>query len=135
MMSCKAGRAKTVRLLIDTHAFLWWAAGNQRLPEGARDAIASEDNEVLLSAASVWEIATKVRLGKLPSPGDVVALMKQGQIEGLPITLDHAGAAGRLPGPHKDPFDRMLVAQAIADGLQIVSNEVAFDTYGVQRIW
>jgi PIN domain nuclease of toxin-antitoxin system len=92
-----------------------------------------------VSAASAWEIATKVRLGKLDDPQGVtdslgVHLRTQGFRE-LPITLEHGRRAGKLPGPHKDPFDRMLIAQAQSEGLAIVSNDKAFDPYGIQRLW
>ena len=128
-----------MRLLLDTHAFLWWLAGDEALSAAARMAIADEGNVVLVSAASAWEIATKHRIGKLPNVAAIVvdldqALVDQGFV-GLPITLRHAQVAGGLAGPHRDPFDRMLVAQAMVDRLVLVSNEVVFDGYGVARVW
>ncbi len=128
-----------MRILLDTHAFLWWLAGNPRLVETARQAIAADENDILVSAASAWEIATKHRLGKLPE-ADALAGDVRGGIAGqgfdeLPITVADAERAGRLPGPHRDPFDRMLIAQALARDLAIVSNEEAFDRYGVRRLW
>ena len=128
-----------VRLLLDTHAFIWWIAGSQRLPHLARLAIADEANEKFVSAASAWEITTKHRLGKFPGASEV-ALDVAGAITGegfeeLAITVDGAARAGALPGPHRDPFDRMLIAQALSGNLVLVSNESLFDTYGVRRLW
>ncbi|HEX3575738.1 MAG TPA: type II toxin-antitoxin system VapC family toxin [Rhodopila sp.] len=126
-------------LLLDTHAFLWWIAGDAALSMPARTAIADTNNAVFLSAASAWEIATKVRIGKLPGAAAIVAnlagvLADQGFV-GLPISFAHGQAAGALPGPHKDPFDRMLIVQAMLDGMVLVSNQQHFDAYGVRRFW
>lgn len=126
-------------LLLDTHALLWWLAGDRRLSKAARAAISDESNEVFVSAASAWEIATKSRLGKLPVPalagaGMMRAITAQGFSE-LSITIAHADRAGSLPGEHRDPFDRMLIAQAQAEAIPIVSNESVFDGFGVARIW
>ena len=128
-----------MQLLLDTHALLWWLAGDEALSTPARTAIADAENAVFVSAASVWEITTKYRLGKLPGLVAVVsdlsgAVADQGFI-GLPISLRHGQLAGALPGPHRDPFDRMLLAQAILDNLVLVSNERPFDAYGVGRLW
>ena len=128
-----------MRLLLDTHAFLWWLAGSRRLSANARAAIEDDANDVLVGAATAWEIATKQRLGKLPQAGLVArdvpgAIAGQG-FEELPITVDDAQRAGQLPGPHRDPFDRMLIAQAVVHGLAIVSIEAVFDDYGVNRLW
>ncbi len=128
-----------MRLLLDTHAFLWWLAGDEALSPAARAAIADEANGVFVSAASAWEIATKHRIGKLPGVAAVVAdldgaIADQG-FEGLPIGVRHGQAAGVLPGPHRDPFDRMLIAQAMLENLVLVSNEQPFDAYGVARLW
>ncbi len=128
-----------MRLLLDTHSFLWWLAGDQGLSAPARSAIADDDNAIFVSAASAWEIATKHRNGKLPGVAAIVAdldgaIAGQG-FAGLPISLRHGQAAGALPGPHRDPFDRMLIAQAINDNLVLISNEVLFDAYGVARLW
>jgi len=126
-------------LLLDTHAFLWWLAGDEALSPEARKAIADEDNTIFVSAASAWEIATKHRIGKLPGAASIVIdmdriLAEQG-FDGLSISLRHAQAAGALPGPHRDPFDRMLIAQAMLEDLILVSNEEPFDAYGVKRLW
>jgi PIN domain nuclease of toxin-antitoxin system len=128
-----------MRLLLDTQAFLWWLAGDEALSPAARAAIADEANGVFVSAASAWEIATKHRIGKLPGVAAVIAdldgaIADQG-FEGLPIGVRHGQAAGALPGPHRDPFDRMLIAQAMLENLVLVSNEQPFDAYGVARLW
>jgi PIN domain nuclease of toxin-antitoxin system len=127
------------RLLLDTHAFFWWVAGDERLSVGAREAIGEESDPIFVSAASVWEIATKHRLGKLPGAsaivGDLAGAIEGQGFVGLPITIRHGQAAGALPGPHRDPFDRMLIAQAMLDDLVLISNERAFDAYGVRRLW
>ena len=128
-----------MRLLLDTHAFIWWLAGSERLPQSACRAIVDEANEKLVSAASAWEIITKHRLGKLPS-AEAVALDVAGAIasqgfDELAITVDDAARAGSLPGLHRDPFDRMLIAQALVGNLVLVSNEPLFDQYGVRRLW
>ncbi len=128
-----------MNLLLDTHAFLWWLSGDESLSAAARTAIADEGNSIFVSAASAWEIATKHRIGKLSGVAAVVididlAIADQGFI-GLPIGVRHAQIAGNLPGPHRDPFDRMLIAQAMLENLVLVSNERPFDTYGVARLW
>ncbi len=105
----------------------------------ARAAIGDTNNTVFVSAASAWEIATKFRIGKLPGAASIAAnlvgiLASQGFV-GLPISFKHGQAAGALPGPHNDPFDRMLIAQAMLDEMALVSNEQRFDAYGVRRLW
>ncbi len=124
--------------LLDTHALLWWLSDDPALTKVARKTIAETRNVIFVSAASAWEIATKVRLGKLPTAADLAAdfaghLQREG-FQILAISGDHAIRAGLLPGPHKDPFDRMLIAQAQAESMPIVSNETLFDTYGVRRL-
>ena len=128
-----------MRLLLDTHSPLWWLAGDAALSAPARAAIAEGDNEVFVSAASAWEIGTKHRIGKLPGVGPLVAafgatIADQG-FQPLPITLRHGQLAGTLPGPHRDPFDRMLIAQTMLEDFLLVSNETLFDAYGVKRLW
>jgi len=128
-----------VRLLLDTHALLWWLDGDRSLTRRARTAITDEDNVILVSAASAWEITAKARLGKLPGAdavaADVVGSVASQRFSSLGITMLHAQRAGRLPGAHRDPFDRMLIAQAQLEDLMLVSNESAFDAYGVSRLW
>ncbi len=127
------------RLLLDTHAFLWWLADSDRLSCAARDAITDESNDIVVSAASAWEIATRFRIGKLPGC-EVIALdvaghiARQGFAE-LEIGIADAERAGRLPGPHRDPFDRVLAAQALVRDLPVVSVDPVFDGFGVRRVW
>jgi PIN domain nuclease of toxin-antitoxin system len=128
-----------MQLLLDTHTFLWWLAGDEALSAAARTAIAGEGNTIFVSAASAWEIAAKHRIGKLPNVAAIVTDLDQEAVDqgfvGLPISLRHAQVAASLPGPHRDPFDRMLIAQAMLEKLVIVSNEQPFDAYGVARLW
>ena len=128
-----------MRLLIDTHALLWWLNDEPSLSPAARKAMAESSNVLLVSAASAWEIATKVRLGKLPTAEELAAdfqgfMLREG-FTILDITANHATRAGLLPGPHKDPFDRMLISQAQAENVPIVTNERTFEAYGVRRVW
>ncbi len=112
---------------------------DRHLSKSAYALIKNKKNISLVSAASAWEIATKVRLGKLPAAAglvqDFVADLEREQIEILTVTAEHGIRAGLLPGPHKDPFDRMLIAQALAENIPIVSNDRALDGYGVRRLW
>jgi len=128
-----------LRILLDTHALLWWFSDDLSLTQTARKHIGDARNEVLISAATAWEIATKVRLGRLPTGIDLaaefMAYLNQAGFQVLEITADHGIRAGSLPGPHKDPFDRMLIAQAQAEHLAIVSADLIFDEYGVRRLW
>jgi PIN domain nuclease of toxin-antitoxin system len=128
-----------LRALLDTHGLLWWLSDDPSLPRAARKFIAETKNTLIVSAASAWEIAIKVRLGKLPTATDLAAdfsgLIQREGFELLAISAEHAIRAGLLPGPHKDPFDRMLIAQAQAQNMPIVSNEATFESYGVRRVW
>lgn len=128
-----------MQALLDTHAFLWWVTDSRRLSETAHRSISDEANEVLVSAASAWEITTKHRLGKLPG-ADLIAADVTGAIANqgfgeLTVNVEAAARAGALPGPHRDPFDRMLIAQALARNLILISIEPLFDRYGVRRLW
>jgi PIN domain nuclease of toxin-antitoxin system len=128
-----------LRLLLDTHTLLWWLGGSASLPSSARKVISDKSNEILVSAVSAWEIATKVRLGRLPDAVDLtqdfVGYINREGFQELPISIEHATRAGLLPGFHKDPFDRMLVGQSLAENVSIVSNDDKFDAYHVQRLW
>ena len=128
-----------MRVLLDTHALIWWLAGDAQLSAAARAAIEDDANEVFVSAASAWEISTKHRLGKLPLVGplavDFAREMREQGFTALPITLEHGQVAGALPGDHRDPFDRMLVAQAREEKMGLISNEAVFDRFEVTRIW
>ena len=128
-----------MRLLLDTHALIWWLAADNTLPSAARTAIADPTNEVFVSAASAWEIATKHRIGKLPEAGllaaDVAGFVAAQGFNELPVSIRHGQIAGALPRIHKDPFDRMLVAQAIITDMAIVSGDEILSAYGVARLW
>jgi PIN domain nuclease of toxin-antitoxin system len=124
---------------LDTHTLLWWVSDDPALTRRARAFISRTENVGIVSAASAWEIATKLRLGKLPSAAEFAAdfagYLERERFDLLSISAEHAIRAGLLPGPQKDPFDRMLVAQAQAESLPVISNDVGFDHYGVRRIW
>ena len=119
-----------MRLLLDTHALLWWLA-DEGLTTQARDAIADPANVVVVSAASAWEISIKKALGKLVAPDDLEQQVQAGGFLPLPISIAHGVAAGQLARHHEDPFDRMLIAQAHAEGLTIVTRDKRFSEYGV----
>jgi PIN domain nuclease of toxin-antitoxin system len=128
-----------VRLLLDTHTFLWFIGGDEHLPQVARDMIADIGNEVLLSVASLWEIAIKASLGKLTLGKPFEQLIPEqlilSQIEVLPIGLDDLSEVVKLPFHHRDPFDRLIIAQAVKKGLPIVCKDPEFANYPVQLIW
>ena len=130
---------KASRFLLDTHALSWWLFNDTRLSCAAFAIIQAPDNRILVSSASGWEIATKHRLGKLPHAGeaarDLPSLLRRSRMDVLPITMEHALAAGALPGPHRDPFDRMLIAQGRIEGLPIVTTDPAFKQYPVTLVW
>jgi PIN domain nuclease of toxin-antitoxin system len=123
-----------VRLLLDTHAFLWWRANDRRLPRRARAAIANAD-VVFVSAATAWEAAIKAALGRLRYPGTIEKGVEASGFEKLPISLEHAERAACLPQHHDDPFDRMLVAQAQAEALTLVTNDTRIVRYEVAVLW
>jgi PIN domain nuclease of toxin-antitoxin system len=128
-----------LRLLLDTHALIWWLAGDETLSARARDAIADEENGVAVSAASAMEIATKFRIGKLPDAAllaqDFESIIAGQGFTELAITVHHARLAGEMNITHKDPFDRLLIAQAQAEDMVLVSNEALFDGFAVKRLW
>ena len=128
-----------MKLLLDTHAFLWSAADDPRLTEPARAALLDPASTLHLSVASVWEMAIKISLGKLRMPGRWTDLVRRemtaNDILWLPIEIDHCSAVSSLPFHHRDPFDRLLAAQSLVDRLVLVSRDPAFDAYGVQRLW
>ncbi|HWG85329.1 MAG TPA: type II toxin-antitoxin system VapC family toxin [Deinococcales bacterium] len=127
-----------MRLLLDTHVFLWWVGDDERLSGPARDAISHEDNTVLVSVASAWEIAIKASQGRLEVPEDVAAFVRsqaaQNDFQLLPVHLSHAAAVRELPWHHRDPFDRMLVAQAIVEEATLVTNDAYVQQYPVLSI-
>ena len=128
-----------MHLLLDTHALIWWMINSPSLPDAVRRLMLDKGNTIVVSAASAWEMATKVRLGRLPAASDITRnfqeYLSQSGFESLPVSAEHGVRAGLLPGPQRDPFDRMLIAQAQAENLTIVSNELAFDSYGIRRSW
>jgi PIN domain nuclease of toxin-antitoxin system len=121
-----------VRLLLDTHVLVWWVADDRRLSKDARHLIADPKHQVIVSAAAVWEIAIKSGLGRIEIELDELgeAILKSG-FEPLPIGVPHAVRVGRLPGIHRDPFDRMLVAQASVEELRLVTHDRIFERYGL----
>jgi PIN domain nuclease of toxin-antitoxin system len=122
-----------MNVLLDTHAVLWWL-GDAPLADQARAVIEDGTNLAAVSAASVWEVAIKRSLGKLKAPAGFAQSIVAGGFEPLPITHEHAELAGQLPAHHRDPFDRMLVAQATVEGLTIVSRDPVFSRYSVDVI-
>lgn len=128
-----------MRLLLDTHAFLWWVADDARLPRRARRAIADGSNEVLFSAVSAWEIVLKAALGRLelPDPPDrfLPAQIEANAFSVLPLHLAHALAVHGLPRHHRDPFDRLLVAQAVAERMPLISGDRRLGRYRVRLVW
>jgi PIN domain nuclease of toxin-antitoxin system len=128
-----------LKLLLDTHALIWWLNGDAALGAKALDVIADEANEVAVSAASAMEVATKFRLGKLPEAAllarEFEAIIADQGFAELPITTRHARLAGEMKIAHKDPFDRLLIAQAQAEDRVLVSNEALFDGFAIRRLW
>lgn len=128
-----------MRALLDTHTLIWWAEDDPRLGPGARDALMAGVMEIVVSPVSAYEMTFKHQLGKLPSASALLAdlpgyLHEQGfGVE--QIDLRHGEMAGRLPVEHRDPFDRLLIAQALIGDLIVISNDAAFDRYGVRRMW
>ncbi len=123
------------RLLVDTHALLWWLTDDPALSLGARDAIADPVNDPLVSAASVWEIAIKRSLGKLTAPDDLPDRISDGGFGWLPISARHAWLVRDLPTHHRDPFDRLIVAQALIERLPIITSDSHVGEYGVEVRW
>jgi PIN domain nuclease of toxin-antitoxin system len=128
-----------VRVLLDTHAFIWWLSDDARLSRTARAAIADPANDAFISAASVCEIAIKLSINKLPLPPDVdqelFATLAGTDFNGLPVTLQHAYAVRHLPWHHRDPFDRLLVAQSQLESLLLVTTDAVLRHYDVDTLW
>ncbi len=122
------------RLLLDTHVLLWWLADNKSLGRQARALIAAPGNTVFVSAVSTWEISIKKARGLLQAPDDIDSIVDEEGFEKLTITLFHGERAGALPDIHRDPFDRMLIAQAQAEGLEIITGDAQIAKYGVKTI-
>ena len=121
--------------LIDTHALLWWLSGSRRLPKTARARIADADQTTLVSAVSAWEISIKRMLGKLQAPDDLLDVVEASGLAWIPIEPLEAYEAGRLPLHHRDPFDRLLVAQAKLRSASLISGDEVFDAYEIPRVW
>ncbi|MBW4508343.1 MAG: type II toxin-antitoxin system VapC family toxin [Scytonematopsis contorta HA4267-MV1] len=128
-----------MKFLLDTHAFLWFVLNDSALSQVARDLIIDPLNDILLSPASYWEIAIKVSIGKYQVTGNFEAWMENqiqvNELEILPIKVAHVGAIVTLPFHHKDPFDRLLVAQALTEKIPIISVDAVLDSYTVTRYW
>ena len=128
-----------MRLLLDTHSFLWFISGSTNLSPTARTLIEDASNQPLLSAASLWEMAIKLSLGKLslaqPFGVLIPQQMRLNGIKLLGIEIEHTAAVSKLPFHHRDPFDRLLIAQAMVEQMPIVSADTAFDTYPIKRLW
>ena len=127
-----------MKLLLDTHAFLWFVAGDERLSRKARRAMENDEAELHLSSASVWEIAIKSSLGRLTLPTPLRVYVAEKVASGfhmLPVEWEHAAAVETLPLHHRDPFDRLLVAQAMAENLTVVTGDALFRSYGVKVLW
>lgn len=128
-----------MRLLLDTHTFLWWCSDDAQLSLAVIDAVGNADNEVWLSVVSAWEIAIKARLGRLPLPEPpsvfVPHMVERHALGVMPIQLKHTLADFELPEHHHDPFDRLLVAQALSEGMTLVTDDRAVSQYPVETLW
>lgn len=123
-----------MRILLDTHALLWWLADDPELAEAGRDVIAAPENLIVFSAASIWEIRVKQAIGKLALPADFADVLARQPFEPLAVTVAHAHALQELPLLHRDPFDRLLIAQARAEGMTILTRDNAFTQYDVSTL-
>lgn len=128
-----------IRALLDTHVFVWFIGGEERLSRAARELLQDRENEILISVASLWEIAIKHSLGKLDLERPFAELIP-GQLDRqgitiLPLELAHLTEVDRLPFHHRDPFDRVIAAQALSERIPVISVDAALDPYGVTRIW
>lgn len=120
-----------MKLLLNTHTLIWWLKNDPTLFEGAKKAISNPDNLVFISAASAWEIAIKKSLGKLDAPDDLETQIEKHNFQLLPITIAHGVAVGKLPWHHKDPFDRIIIAQAICESMTIITRDKKFNSYNI----
>jgi PIN domain nuclease of toxin-antitoxin system len=124
-----------LKLLLDTHAALWWLSGDERFGEQAAHHLTDETHQVLLSAAVAWEVAIKRSLGELDAPEDLAPTLPGAGARSLAVTVDHAAAVAQLPWHHRDPLDRMLVARAAVEGAAIASLDASLRPYGVALVW
>lgn len=123
-----------MRLLLDTHILLWWLANNRKLSARGREAIAAADHLVFVSAASGWEIAIKKAIGKLSAPDDLLGVLEENQFIELPVRLAHTAQVEILPAIHQDPFDRLLVAQAMQENLVLMTHDPQLARYPVETL-
>lgn len=121
--------------LIDTHALLWWLGDEKKIPKRIRERIADPASRVLVSAVSAWEVAIKTALGKLEAPDNLLEIVHASGLEWIPVEPREAYVAGGLPLHHRDPFDRLLVAQAMERSIRVISHDDVFDRYQVPRTW
>ncbi len=128
-----------MRVLLDSHALVWFLDGDPRFSKRVRAAIDDDNAVVCVSSVTAWEISNKVRLGKWPEAAQLctafAAMMTRYAFDPLPVTIEHALAAGFLKGDHRDPFDRMLAAQATVEGIPLVTADPAFRAFGTQTLW
>lgn len=128
-----------MRILLDTHAYVWWETNDPKLSTRARETIASGETTVLVSAVTAWELANKVRSGKWPAAAvlakEIETGLREEAFEPLPLTVEHARLAGFLPGSHRDPFDRMLAAQAQVEAVPLVTADRVFRAFGTEVLW
>jgi PIN domain nuclease of toxin-antitoxin system len=124
-----------MRILLDANALLWWREASSRLSPRARDYIGDGRNEISVSVATLWEIAIKRSIGKLRFPDELEQVMREEAFVLLPISLSHLRAIGDMPLHHRDPFDRLLIAQALTEGIPIATADRRFAAYGVQIVW
>jgi PIN domain nuclease of toxin-antitoxin system len=124
-------------ILLDTHALIWWAVADRSLSKKVRRFVEDEAATILVSAATAWEIATKVRLGKLrwQNPGSLEAYCADQRFELLAISFSHAERAGSWPQQHADPFDRMLAAQSVIEGVPLATNDAKLEAFGLEVVW
>jgi PIN domain nuclease of toxin-antitoxin system len=120
-----------MNLLLDTHVLLWWLSDDERLGRAARSAIESSENTCFVSAATAWEISIKAALGKLDVPADMASTLGQEGFSAMDVSIEHAWEVGRLPPIHRDPFDRMLVAQCRVEGLTLVTHDSTLGSYSI----
>lgn len=123
-----------MKLLIDTHILLWWLVGDDKLSSHARDVITAPQNTLFVSAASVWELRIKEAIGKIVLPNNFADALADEPFDPLPMTIVHAHAVASLPLHHRDPFDRMLIAQARVEGLKVMTHDAAFKQYEVDHL-
>ena len=124
-----------MKLLLDTHTAIWWLAGDERISDAIAAHLTDDSNQVLISAVVAWEVAIKRSLGKLDAPDGLGSTLASAGAQPLPVTIAHAEAVEALPWIHRDPFDRLLVAQALTEDAAIVSNDESLSRYGVTVIW